>query len=164
MSSSTGFGYYSSYSGLSSGAKTALGLIFGLLLPCGLLAICCWYRRRGGSKDAGSGTHSRRHAQLDSVDGGHRGGAHTLDLDDPHMEFSVQGLHNGPNGGGGKGAGGRGYAEDGLEEIKLEGDEDGDEERERRARRKKKGAKKGGKKKKRATSDEDVDELELGGI
>jgi len=88
---------------------------------------------------------------------------HTLDLDDPHMEFSVQGAGTEDSRGGGKGRASRGYTEDGMEEVKLDGDEDEDDEEKRERRKKKK--KKGTKKKKKAVDDEeDVDELELGGI
>ena len=167
------------YNGLSSGTKIAIGLIFGLFVPLGFVLFCCWYRRKIQSLSAGRpSTHRggaaaatsprRKHARLDEDE--HR--THTLELDDPPMEFSVQAFGTDDSRGGSKASRtgtGRGYGEDGLEEIKLDGDEDDTEEEERRdkpKKKKKKGAKKSGKakKKKAVEEDEDVDELELGGI
>ena len=158
-------GLYSDYTGLSEGSKIAIGLIFGLFLPCGLIAVCCWYCRRNKAPGSSSGQSAytsssprRRHARLDEDE--HRG--HTLHLDDPPMEFSVQGS-DATNGKGSRAS--RSFGdEDGLEEVKLDGDDDAYSLPQKK--KKKKSGKKSGKAKKRRTTDEDedVDELELGGI
>ena len=89
------------------------------------------------------------------------------------MDFSVHGIMQGLDDtgkGGGKGSrASRSYGDEGMEEVKLDGDEyDTAEEktRDKPRRKKKKGVKKSGKIKKKRTTDEedDVDELELGGI
>ena len=158
-SSSTGSGtvFFSDYFGLSDGAKLALGLIVGLFVPLALIAFCCWTcRRTKSASNYSSSASPRKHARMEEDDNR----SHTLNLDDPPVEYSVS---RGDHGGGG----GKNYGDEGMEEVKLDMDQYNNGEQETKPKKKKKkGTKKNGKiKKKRMSDDEsEVDELEMGGI
>ena len=135
-------------------------------MPLAIIVFCCWYCRRtkNGPSPASRVTSPRnrgstRHNRFEDDEAAGR--THTLDLDEPNVEFSVQRLDDGT-----KARKDRSYGEEGMEEVKLDGDEEqdyGTEEARPKKKKVKKATKKGGKLKKKKMVEEE-DELELGGI